>query len=375
MAAYDVIVAGLGAMGSAAAYHLAARGKRVLGLEKFGPGHAMGSSHGESRIIREMYFEHPLYVPLVQRAYELWRELEQRAGEPLIHIGGGLMLGPRDGMLVQGTLRSAAEHALPHQVLTPDEVRARFPVFRPAEGFVGIFDPRAGWLRPEACNAAHQRLAAARGAELRFNEPLLEWSADGGGVTVRTARGEHRAERLLLSAGGWMNGVAGDAELPLTVERQVLFWFRVAGDGYAAERMPIFAWEHTPGFIGYGFPRLEMGLKAALMHQGDEHASPDDVRRAVDPREVEPLRHMLRQILPEVAEAPVEQSAVCLFTNTPDHAFAIGFHPRHPRALLCSPCSGHGFKFAAAIGEICADLLLDGRARFDLAPFSLDRFG
>jgi sarcosine oxidase len=371
---YDVIVAGLGAMGSASAYHLAARGAKVLGLERFEPRHALGSSHGDSRIIREMYFEHPLYVPLVRRAYELWEALERDAGTPLMRVTGGLMLGPPAGMLVAGTLRSAAEHGLPHEVLSAEQVHARYPAFQLVEGFVGVVDPRAGFLRPEACTEAHLALAAGHGAELRFGEPVTAWEADGAGVRVRTPAGTYGARQLLLTAGAWTRELLPELKLPLAVERQVPFWFDAAGGEYEPERCPIYAWEHTPGFIGYGFPRLERGVKAALMHQGEVFEDPDGVRRAVDAGEVEPLRAALRQVLPGLAEAPVRGGQVCLFTNTPDGDFLVDFHPEHPQVLLSSPCSGHGFKFASALGEIHADLLLDGRSRFDLSPFRLDRF-
>jgi sarcosine oxidase len=374
---YDVIIAGLGAMGSASAYHLAARGRRVLGLEQFAPRHTLGSSHGDSRIIREMYFEHPLYVPLVQRAYELWQALERDAGEPLLRVNGGLMIGPREGMLVAGTLRSAAEHGLPHELLGPREVHALYPAFQIRDDWVAVLDPRAGFLRPEACTDAHLALAARRGAELRFEEPVTEWEPDGEGVRIRTARGTYTAERLLLTAGAWTRGLLRGVDLPLQVERQVLFWFDPpagAGDRYTPERCPIYAWEHTPGFIGYGFPQLEKGVKAALMHQGKVSVHPEEVRRTVAEAEVEPLRAALRELLPGAAAAPVRATAVCLFTNTPDTDFAIGAHPEHPQVLVSTPCSGHGFKFASAIGELHADLLTEGRTSFDLTPFRLDRF-
>ncbi|HSU15849.1 N-methyl-L-tryptophan oxidase [Longimicrobium sp.] len=373
---YDVIVAGLGAMGSASAYHLARRGLRVLGLDRWPQPHAHGSSHGDSRIIREMYFEHPLYVPLVQRAYELWRELERDAGEPLMRIHGGLMIGPRDGMLITGTLRSAAEHGLPYELLSPAAVRVRFPAFAISGDLVAVFDPRAGYLHPEACTAAHLALAARHGADLRYGEPVAGWEEDGDGVRVRTATQAWTADRLLVTAGAWTRELLGGIDLPLTVERQVPFWFDLpAGEDYEPERCPIYAWEHTTGFIGYGFPRLEKGVKAARMHQGETAAHPDGIRRTVDSDEVEPLRAALRQILPAAAAAPVRESTTCLFTNTPDGDFAIGFHPAHPRVLISTPCSGHGFKFASAIGELHADLLTEGRTRFDLAPFRLERFG
>ena len=373
---YDVIVAGLGAMGSASAFHLAARGVRVLGLERFAPKHVMGSWHGDSRIIRELYFEHPLYVPLVQRAYELWKELEKESGEPLLAIHGGLMIGPREGMLVAGTLRSAAEHGLLAELLSPDEVRARFPAFELEDGLVAVLDPRAGFLRPEACVDAHRALAQRRGAELRYEEPVLAWEPDGGGVRVHTPAGAYTADRLLLTAGAWTRSLLPGLDLALEVERQVLFWFDppAGDDRYEPARCPIYAWEHTSGYIGYGFPRLERGVKAALMHQGEAAAHPDAVRRTVDEHaEAEPLRAALRKMLPGVAAAPVLGHAVCLFTNTPDTDFAIGFHPEHPQVLVSSPCSGHGFKFASAIGELHADLLTGAAPRFDLTPFRLDR--
>ncbi|HVG45324.1 MAG TPA: N-methyl-L-tryptophan oxidase, partial [Longimicrobium sp.] len=222
---YDVIVAGLGAMGSASACHLAARGVRVLGLERFAPKHAMASWHGDSRIIRELYFEHPLYVPLVQRAYELWEALEKESAEPLMTLNGGLMIGPREGMLIAGTLRSAAEHGLPAELLTPAEVRARFPAYTLEDGLVAVLDPRAGFLRPEACVDAHRALAARHGAELRYAEPALAWEPDGGGVRVRTANGVHTADRLLLTAGAWTRELLPGLDLALEVERQVVFWF------------------------------------------------------------------------------------------------------------------------------------------------------
>jgi sarcosine oxidase len=374
---YDVIVAGLGAMGSASAYHLAARGRRVLGLDRHVPPHPLGSTHGDSRIIREMYFEHPLYVPLVQRAYELWRALEHDARTPLMTLNGGLMIGPREGMLVEGTLRSAAEHGLPYELLTPREVATRFPAFALQDDLVAVFDPRAGFLRPEACVRAYLSLAARAGAELRFGEPVLAWEPDGGGIRVRTPHGTYAADRLLLAAGAWTRDLLRGVDLPLSVERQVVFWFDPPADArrYEPERCPIYAWEHTPGYIGYGFPRLERGVKAALMHQGQVYAHADAVRRSVDDGEVDPLRSALRQMLPGVAAAPVMGSAVCLFTNTPDTDFAVGLHPEHPQVLISSTCSGHGFKFASAIGELHADLLTEGRTGFDIAPFRLTRFG
>ena len=376
MRKYDAVVVGLGAMGCATLFHLARRGIRLLGLEQYGEGHELGSSHGDSRIIRETYFEHPLYVPLVQRAHELWRELETISGKSLMRITGGLMIGPPDGVVVSGTLRSAREHNLPHEVLTPAQVHERFPAFEPESQLVAVLDPRAGYLDPDACNAAHLQAARAAGAEVRFNEPVTEWIADGDAVTVRTRAATYVASRLVIAGGGWTPGLAPDLRLPLQVERQSVFWFEPGETtkSYESDRFPIYAYEYKLGHICYGFPRLARGVKASIMHSGKVEPVPESVDRAVKPEEVNPLRDALRRVLPHLADAPVGRSGVCLFTNTPDHDFIIDFHPRYPRVLISSPCSGHGFKFASAIGELQADLLTTGKSRFDVSPFRLDRW-
>jgi sarcosine oxidase len=372
---YEVIVVGLGAMGSATLFHLARRGVRALGLEQFQAGHALGSSHGDSRIIRETYFEHPLYVPLVRRAHELWRELERSSGARLMTITGGLMIGPGDGMVVSGTLRSVREHGLAHEILSAEQVNGRYPEFRMRKDLAGVFDPRAGYLDPEACTKAHLDAAAAAGALIRFEEEVVDWSAGTDGVRVETETASYVADRLVLSGGAWMPRLAADLDLPLAVERQSVFWFEPLEPppAYDAERFPIYAYEFKPGTICYGFPRLPRGVKASVMHDG-LIVDPDGVDRQIDEKEVEPLRAALRPILPRLAESPVRETAACLFTNTPDHDFIIDFHPRHPQVLISSPCSGHGFKFASAIGEVQADLLTDGKSQFDLTPFRIDRW-
>jgi sarcosine oxidase len=373
---YNAIVVGLGAMGSATLYHLARRGWRVLGLEQSAPGHTRGSSHGDSRIIRETYFEHPLYVPLVQRAHELWRELETRSGASLMTITGGLMIGPQDGTIVSGTLRSAAEHKLPHEVLTPVEVGRRFPAFKLTGNLVAVLDPRAGFLDPEACNRAHIELAREGGGEARFNEGMLDWITEGNGVRVTTGSGVYTADRLVLTAGSWNRGLVPDLELPLTIERQTVFWFEPEADPslYEVARFPIYAYEYRAGNICYGFPRLPRGIKASVMHDGETGVDPAQMRRTVEDPEVDPLRAALRPILPALSQARVREADVCLFTNTPDHDFIIDFHPFFPEVLISSPCSGHGFKFSSAIGEIQADLLMEGKTAFDLSPFRIGRW-
>jgi sarcosine oxidase len=373
---YDAIVVGLGAMGSATLFHLARRGLRVLGLEQFSAGHQFGSSHGDSRIIRETYFEHPLYVPLVQRAHELWRELEATSGKSLMTITGGLMIGPPDGSVVSGTLRSAREHGLPHEILTPSAVHDRFPAFELGANLVAVMDPRAGYLDPEACNRAHVDAARNAGAEAHFDEPLLEWNPDGDGVRVRTQSRSYTADRFVLAGGAWTSSLAPDVGLPLTIERQTVFWFAPDSltNAYDAADFPIYAYEYKAGHICYGFPRLPRGMKASVMHSGELERDAESVRRTVEDDEVKPLRAALRPVLPQLAEAAVRESSVCIFTNTPDHDFVIDLHPEHRQVLISSPCSGHGFKFASAIGELQADLITGGKPRFDISPFRANRW-
>ncbi len=371
---YDVIVAGLGAMGSATLARLAIRGRRVLGLDRWKPGHSFGSSHGDSRIIREMYFEHPMYVPLVRRAHDLWKDLENRTGTKLMHTTGGLMIGPEDGALVGGTLRSAREHGLPHVVLSRDEVSRRYPAFELREGDVAVHDPRAGYLDPEACNAAHLEVASRHGAVLRFDEPVTSWHPAVEGIRVRTDIGDYSAARLVLCVGARTTDLV--PELPLEVERQAVFWLDPEDDEqrYDSMRFPIWAHEYVPGEICYGFPRLQRGVKASVMHSGEIFNNADDVRREIGDEEIEPLRRALAGVLPSLARAKVVDRDTCIFTNTPDHDFIIDFHPDHPQVLISSACSGHGFKFASAIGEVQADLVTDNVPAFDLSPFRLGRF-
>jgi sarcosine oxidase len=359
---YDVAVVGLGAMGSAAAFHLARQGRSVLGLDRFTPPHAFGSSHGQTRIIREAYFEHPVYVPLVQRAYQLWAELERSSGRDLLRITGGLMIGQPDGVLVRGARRSAEQHLLRHELLTAGEVRNRFPALCPADDMVALWEPRAGILFPEACVGAHLALAQARGATLRFGEPLVSWRMEGAEVRVVTPHGQYRAGQLLLTAGSWIRSLVPELNLPLTVERQVLYWFapRTRSAIFAPARCPVHLWEAAPQDFGDG-------VKVGRHHAG-EIADPDRLRREVSDAELAAMRERVRRFLPD-ADGALRSTAVCTYTNTPDEHFWIDRHPKHAQVLIASPCSGHGFKFSSVIGEALAELLIGGHSRFDLSLF------
>ncbi|PWU09751.1 MAG: N-methyl-L-tryptophan oxidase [Verrucomicrobia bacterium] len=370
---YDVIIAGLGAMGSAAAYHLAKTGRHVLGLDRFEPPHQFGSSHGLTRIIREAYFEHPLYVPLVQRAYELWADLEKQSGQKLLLQTSGLMLGRPDGVLVRGARRSAEEHHLKHRVLSCDDMRREFPMFQLPPDMVAVWEPRAGILFPEAAIRTHIASARAHGAELVINSPVEKWEPETGGVRVHAASGVYTARQILLSPGAWMTSLAPDLKLPLAVERQVLCWFQPRSEPglFSPQRCPIFICEHQPGRFFYGFPDLGDGVKIGVHHEG-AMASPDRLDRQVKDRETEIALSLLRQFLPRAA-GPVRSAMVCMYTNTPDEHFLLDWHPHSPQVLIASPCSGHGFKFSPVIGELAASLLSGARSPFDLSLFRLDK--
>ncbi|HEY2953717.1 MAG TPA: N-methyl-L-tryptophan oxidase [Candidatus Eisenbacteria bacterium] len=372
-ATFDAVVVGLGAMGSAALASLAARGRRVVGLDRFTPPHAFGSSHGKSRIIREAYFEDPRYVPLVQRAYERWADLERECGRTLVLRTGGLMIGPPNGALVAGALESATVHRLPHERLSAAEARAQVPALRVPEDAIAVREPRAGVLFPEACIAAQLERARLHRAEIRCDEPAVAWQAAGDGVEVRTARGSIRAARLVLAAGAWLARLAPELELPLVVTRQALYWFEPAAhpERFAPERFPIFIWEDEPGRFLYGFPDLGDGVKIAR-HQEGEATDPDRVRREVSAAEIEIMRAALARTIPDAA-GRVRETAVCLYTNTPDQHFVVDLHPEHPQVVIASPCSGHGFKFASALGEVLADLVDGVAPEFDLGLFRLER--
>ena len=371
---HDVIVAGLGAMGSATVYHLARRGARVLGIDRFAPPHAMGSSHGRSRIIREAYFEDPLYVPLVQRAYELWDDLQRESGREILVRTGGLMIGPPDGTVAGGALRSALQHGLPHERMTAAELYDRVPGFRPTVDMIGVWEPRAGYLIPETAIGAHLSCAESRGAEIRKGEAIVDWRATANGVEVTTSNAVHRADRLVLALGAWMPRLLRDLALPLAVERNVLYWFKPgrATALFDRDRFPIWLCEYAPGRVWYGFPDAGHGVKVALHHQGTA-ADPDGLLRDVGPEEIAYIRALLRTFMPD-ADGPLVETAVCMYTNTPDEHFIIDRHPVHAQAIVASPCSGHGFKFSSAIGEQLALLATGERSSLDLRPFRLDRF-
>ena len=373
---YDVIVVGLGGMGSAAAANLAARGRSVLGLEQFTPAHDRGSSHGESRVIRQAYFEGVEYVPLLLHAYDLWDDLE-REDPGLFRRTGGLMIGAAGSLTVQGSVASAQAHGLAHEVLDAGDLRARFPQLRPADDDVALYEAAAGYVRPERTVALQLRRAARAGADLRFETPVRGWTADEDGVTVTTAAGEtFHADRLVVTSGSWAPTVLADLALPLVVERQVLYWFRTRTPvAFAPEVFPVFIWEQPDALQLYGFPALDGDdeVKVSFFRRGGP-TDPDDLDREVHAEEVAVIADALRARVPDAAGEYVRGEA-CMYTTTPDEHFVISLHPRHPNVAVAAGFSGHGFKFTPVVGEILADLAETGTTRHPVDLFDPARFG
>lgn len=371
---FDVIVAGVGGMGSAACYHLARRGKRVLGLERFDVPHAMGSSHGVNRIIRLAYYEAPAYVPLLRRSYELWRELQSGFGEQLLHITGSIDASAPDGEVFAGSLRSCELHDLPHEVLTGAQLSERFPGYRLPPDHSAVLQPEGGFVLSERAIVAHVEGAIEAGATIRAREPVVEWATTTAGVRVRTAKGVYEAEQLIVSAGAWSAALLPELVELAVPERQVLAWFQPAERAlFQPERFPVFNLTVEEGRY-YGFPVYGIpGFKVGRYHHLDERIDPDAWDREPNDADEAVLREFTARYFP-LANGPAMTLKSCIFTNTPDEHFIVDRLGPHPAVIVASPCSGHGYKFCPIIGEILADLAVEGASRHDISLFRLDRF-
>ena len=371
---YDVIVAGIGGMGSAACYHLAKRGQRVLGLERFDLGHGMGSSHGLSRIIRIAYFEGPQYVPLLKRASQLWKETGDEAGMQLLYVTGSMDIAPEGEGFVEASRQSCIQHDLKHEVMSRDDIERRFPAFRLTPQHCGLWQPDGGFVASERAIYAHAGLAMKHGAELRFNEPLLSWKATAnGGVEVETARRTVSAGRLVLASGAWMPELVPALGRSEHIVKQAIGWFGV-------RRPELFQPAHFPVFIltveegnFYGFPLFEHpGFKLGGPHFAREPIDPNDPDRTPSVKQVQAIRDCLKRYLPDAAGDPLTVKG-CMYTVTPDEHFVVDTLPEAPQVTVISACSGHGYKFCSVLGEVAADLAIRGETSFDISPFSIRR--
>lgn len=379
---FDVIVLGVGAMGASCCDHLAQRGARVLGLERFDVPHQLGSSGGQTRLIRKAYYEHPDYVPLLERAYRNWDALDARLEAPVLHRCGCLFVGPEEGPLVAGTRRAAAAHDLPLERLDPDATRRRWPIEVP-EHFSVLFEPEAGFVLSERAIGAYAELAARAGAEIHAREPALDWQTDDDGVTVRTARATYTADRLVVTAGAWSPQLLAGLGIELRVSRQVVGWvWPRAPERFELGAFPCWAIEDDgEGFEGiyYGFPLLragrfggERGLKLGHHRVGTPTDADRIVREASAADEAD-FRRPIDRYLP-LADGPTQAVRVCMYTLTPDHHFIVDRHPGEPRVTVACGFSGHGFKFASVIGEALSDLALDGSTELPVGFLGVERF-
>ena len=373
MQSFDVIVVGVGGMGSSTLWQLARRGQRVLGIERFDLGHVLGSSHGFNRIIRLTYYEHPDYVPLLRRAYQLWREAERQAGEQLLYITGSLDAGREDGRVVQGALAACQQHGLSHELLDAVQINLCFPGYRLPSDYAAVWQPDGGFVASQRAILAHTALAIHAGAQVHAREKVLGIEPASGHVTVVTDRGRYEAGRVILTAGAWISDLVPGLRGKAVAERQVLGWFQPKRpELFVPDVFPVSNLLTDLGLL-YLFPSWAVpGVKIGLFHHAREQGHADALSREVTDEDEALLRGALRAYFPE-AEGPALHLTACMFTNTPDDHFILDMLPGHPEVVVASPCSGHGFKFASVIGEALADLAITGSYEHDLSLFRYDR--
>lgn len=383
---YDVIVLGLGAAGSATLYQLAKRGLRVLGIDQYAPPHALGSTHGDTRVTRLAIGEGAHYTPLAVRSHEIWRELEEATGASLLTTNGGLFISTaasgysfHGGAFFPTTIAAARKHNIDHELLSAEEIRRRFPQFAVSDHAIGYFEKSAGFVRPEACVRAQLDLAQFKGADIRCNEKALSFEESGEGVTVKTATERYGADRLVIAAGPWLPALLAEKYARhFKVYRQVLYWFDVEAryDIFRPDRFPIFIWELQDGRGGvYGFPAID-GPKGGFKlgtEQYEASTSPGAVDRTVSTAEIGRMyRDFVEPLFPDAGTRCIK-SVACLYTVTNDFGFVVDRHPEHERVIIASPCSGHGFKHSAALGEAISDLTMGTSSPFDLGTFGFAR--
>jgi sarcosine oxidase len=371
---YDAIVLGVGGMGSSALYHLARRGLRILGIERYNIPHEMGSSHGLTRIIRLAYYEHPSYVPLLRRAYELWRQLENAVQERLLIITGSIDASPANGEVFAGSKASCDIHHLPHEVLDHHELNARFPGYRLPQGIMALYQPDGGFLLSERCIVAYVMAAQELGAEVHGQERVMGWEAKGRGVEVHTDRGHYSAAKLVICAGAWGAKLVPELATLAVPERQVLGWFQPTRPSlFRVQTFPVFNVAVEEGRF-YGFPIYGIpGFKVGRYHHLEQRVDPEQMDREAHHEDEDVLRRFTARYFPEAA-GPTMSLKTCLFTNTPDEHFILDLHPTLPQVCIAAGFSGHGFKFCSVVGEIMADLAQTGHSRHHLELFRLQRF-
>ena len=369
----DVIIIGLGAMGSATSMFLSHNGIKVIGFDSYSPPHEFGSSLGHTRVIREAYHEGTTYVPIVQRAYEIWLEMNENSKVPIIETYGGLLIGRKTGD-IENALKSANKYDIPIKKMTNDEISQKFSVLNPPKEYIGLLESRGGAVFVE--NSINHMLNTAlnNGSIHKYNERVVRWSKKSNYYLVETNLGNYKAEKLVFSSGAWITKLLPTLKLPIKIERQVLFWFspRKNPDKFKSINLPNSGWDLDNGLSFYTMPNLEnRGFKVAMHHNG-EFVDPDTLIRESNDSDLKMVRDFLEEYIPD-GNGELIDSKVCMYTDTPDQDFLIDSHPDDENIIICSPCSGHGFKFTPAIGEICSSLIINNSTKFDLDKFSLER--
>ena len=373
MSHHDVIVLGTGGAGSAALYHLASQGLSVLGLDRFTAAHDRGSSHGQTRVIRKAYYEHPDYVPLLQRAYQLWEGLQQATGESLYIPAGLLSVGPPQGEIIRGIEASASEHDLPLEKLSAEQVQRRWPGYRVPEGYTSLFEVEAGFLMVEQAVRVHLEQAQQAGATFLSDQEVLDWSVEGSSVTVRTKSDQFHADRLVITAGSWTMDLLRDLGFQLRILRKPLHWYGVAADRYqCSQGAPTYFYDTPAGYF-YGFPAIdERGLKVARHTGGTLVEDPLAVDRSLDEAEQAEVAAFLRKFLPEVSPQATDHT-VCLYSMSADEHFIVDRHPEHEQVVFAAGLSGHGFKFTSVLGSLLAELTVTGKTSLPIDFLRHDR--
>jgi len=359
---FDCIVLGLGAMGSSSAYHLTKKKKKVLGIERFSCAHALGSSHGETRLIRKAYFEHPDYVPLLERSYELWFELEKRSSQKLLHQTGLVIFGdPQTSEILKGVQKSAQKYRIPMESWSEAEISKKFSIAKVPSHFKGLFEPTGGYLEVENCVRTHCKEAAKLGAQLQFEEQVVSWKRVENGFEVKTPRGTYWGEKLISTLGPWTADLLPALQSDLKVHRAPLFWFQSQGLLQKEKGVPCFAFDLPEGFF-YGFTEIEGQFKVALHKPLGYVSRPEAESREVLLEEAEPVKHFVSRYFPKVSSSP-QKSALCFYTLSPDSHFILDEHPQEPGFYFGAGFSGHGFKFSSLVGEVLADWVAEGQTQ------------
>ena len=370
---YDVIIIGLGAMGSAASYYLSKNGVKVLGLDTYEPPHKLGSSHGHTRVIREAYHEGTSYVPIVKRAYELWNELDHEIEDKLILEYGGMYLGD-DGKYLSDAKKSAKKYDIPIKEFSSKEIKEKYNILNPPNNFKGLLENRSGAVFPEKAISNFLSKSINNGSSHNYNEKVIGWEKQSKFYKVETDKNNYFAEKLIFSSGAWIKNLVPSLKLPVKIERQVLFWFDPIKDKdkFHYSNMPNTGWDLDNGMEFYTQPNIEnKGFKVAMHHNG-KFISENDLNRESNADDLSIVKNFLEEYIP-LANGKLIDSRVCVYTNTPDLDFIIDFYPNDENLIICSPCSGHGFKFTPAIGEICSELVINNGINYDLSEFSIKR--